>query len=44
MESMHGLISVLVEADIMRTQVSSPGQNIIMCKIMQLTWISCRFL
>jgi len=40
MESLHGLISVLVEVDIMRTQVSSPEQNIIMYKIMQLTWIS----
>jgi hypothetical protein len=37
MESLHGLISVLVEVDIMRTQVSSPEQNIIMYKIMQLT-------
>jgi len=36
-ESLHGLISVLVKVDIMRTQVFSPGQNIIMCKIMQLS-------
>jgi len=42
MESLHSLISVLVTADIMRRQVFFQGQNIIMCKIMQLTWISQR--
>jgi hypothetical protein len=37
MESMYGLISVLVKADIMGTQVFFQGHNIIVCKIMQLT-------
>jgi hypothetical protein len=31
---------VLVKADIMGTQVFFQGHNIIVCKIMQLTWIS----
>lgn len=37
MESLRGLISVLVKVYIIRTQIFSPGQNIIMFKIVQLT-------